>query len=397
MSDEQYRKIPYATEAIHASIDRGNRYRSLTPPIVQSATFLFDDTAELFALKTGQLERPEYGRYGNPTVSALARQLCALEGPGADDALLFSCGMAAITTTLLALLSAGDHLVYTQQSYRRTLQFCEEILPRFGVQCSEVPAVDASRIIEAIRPGTRVVLLEMPTNPYLYLCDVARVVEAARAVDAQVIIDATFATPYNLRPLELGVDLVIHSATKYLGGHNDVLAGAVIGAWHLVLPIRQLQGITGAILSPASAYLISRGLKTFPLRMQRHNENALRVSRFLESHPKVVRVYYPGLESHPDHELARRLLRGSGGVVSFEVAGDFAAAGRFIDKVRLPLVAPSFGGTESLIEQPALMSYFDSGERARFGISDNLIRMSVGLEDADDIIADLRQALDSYS
>lgn len=396
MSDERYRKIPYATEAIHSNIDRQNRYRSVTPPIVQSATFLFDDTAELMGLKTGELEHPEYGRYGNPTVNALARQLCALEGPGADDALLFSCGMAAVTTTLMALLSAGDHLVYTKQSYRRTLQFCEEVLPRFGIVGSEVPAVDAERVVAALRPETRVVMLELPTNPYLYVCDVERVVSAAHERDALVVVDATFATPYNLRPLELGADLVIHSATKYLAGHNDVLAGVVLGPWHIVMPIRQLQGITGAVLAPHSAFLVSRGLKTFPLRMQRHNENALRVARFLESHPNVLRVYYPGLESHPDHELAARLLRGYGGVISFEVAGDFEAAGRLIDAVRLPLVAPSFGGPESLIEQPALMSYFDMGERSRFGIPDNLIRMSVGLEDADDLIDDLRRALDSY-
>lgn len=248
---------------------------------------------------------------------------------------------------------------------------------------------------EALRPTTRLIFSESPTNPYNRILDLERVVDIARRHRVKTIIDSTFATPVNQRPLDFGIDLVIHSATKYLGGHNDLLAGVVVGQSGLVSGIRELQGITGAVVDPFNAYLLIRGLKTLALRVDRQNRNAATIAAFLEGHPKVARVHHPSLASHPEHEIARRQMRGFGGVVSFEVKGDLAAASRLVDACRIPRIAPSLGGVESLIEQPALMSFYEltTEERLQVGIKDCLVRFAVGIEDADDLVADLEQAL----
>jgi cystathionine gamma-synthase len=382
------------TIAVHGGEARPKLGNALATPIVQTATYTFANTDELRDHFERRIEREEYGRYGNPTQRVAEQKLAQLEG--AEDCLLFASGMAAITTTLFAVLSHGSHVVVTDDSYRRTRQFLTQVLHRYGIEVSVAPAGDYEAIEGAIRPTTRVLVSESPTNPYNYIVDLERFSEIGRRHRVKTIIDATFATPFNQRPLEFGIDLVLHSATKYLGGHNDLLAGAVLGSADLIDGIRGLQAVTGAIADPFTAYLLIRGLKTFALRIARQNATAQTLAEFLQSHPRITAVYYAGLPSHPQHNVARRQMRGFGGVVSFEVAGDLDATSRVVDACRIPQIAPSLGGVESLIEQPALMSFYEltTEERLLVGIKDNLIRYSVGIEDSDDLIADLTAALE---
>jgi cystathionine gamma-synthase len=385
----------WGTLAVHGGEPRGKAFDAVTTPIVQSATYAFKDTAEIARYFEGDLDREEYGRYGNPTVRAAEAKLAALEG--AEDAALFPSGMTAVTTAMFALLKSGDHVILTSDGYRRTRQFVTVILARLGVEHTLVQPDDERALLAALRPGkTRIIIGESPTNPYLRVADLALFARARDACPgANLLVDATFATPINQRPLEGGADLVLHSCTKYLGGHNDLLAGALCGRAPLVSLIKDLRGVLGGVLDPQSAFLLIRGLKTLPLRVRRQNETALTVARWLAQSPRVREVFYPGLESHPDHALALRTMSGFGGVVSFRVRGDAQATSRVVDACTLATIAPSLGATETLIEQPALMSYFDktTAEREAIGIYDDLVRLSVGLEDADDIIDDLAQAL----
>lgn len=387
---------PLDTLAVHAGQPRKKAHDALTTPIVCTATYAFRDTAELRDHFEGRSEREEYGRYGNPTVRAAEENLAALDG--AEDAALFSSGMAAVTTTLLALLKSGDHVVMTSDCYRRTRQFVGTVLGRFGVTATLVEPGDHDALEAAIQPGkTKLIVSESPTNPYLRVADLPRLAEIkSRHRGVKLLIDATFATPVNQRPLALGADLVVHSATKYLAGHNDVLAGVVCGKAHLISALRDFRGVLGGVLDPHAAYLVLRGIKTLALRVERQNASALRIAQWLESHPAVERVFYPGLESHPDHAIAVAQMKGFGGVVSFLVGEDLDDAARFIDACRLAILAPSLGGVETLIEQPALMSFYEmtTEQRLAIGIRDNLIRLSVGIEDPDDLIADLAQALE---
>ncbi len=382
-----------STQSVHAGEPRVHALNSITTPLLQTSTYTFADTQELCDHFEHRIEREEYGRYGNPTQRVAEKKLAALDS--AEDGLLFSSGMAAITTTLFAILSRGAHVVVTADAYRRTRQFLNQTLGRYGVDVSTVPAGDFDRIEEAIRPTTRVIFSESPTNPYNRVVDLERLVEIAKQHRVKTIIDSTFATPINQRPIEFGIDLVIHSATKYLGGHNDLMAGSVVGSQPLIDAIRELQGITGAVPDPFAAYLLIRGIKTLALRVARQNENAEKIAGFLNSHTKIGVVHYPSLASHPEHKIAKRQMTGFGGVVSFEVEGDLDSASRLVDGCKIPRIAPSLGGVESLIEQPALMSFYEltTEERLQVGIKDNLVRYSVGIEDADDLIADLDQAL----
>lgn len=393
MATQDSRRPGSSTLAVHGGEPRKKEGHSLTTPIWQTATFTFADTAELRDLFDGRIERDEYGRYGNPTQRTAERKLAALEG--AESAVLFSSGMAAVTTALFAMLSKGTHVVVTDDAYRRTRQFLNQVLRRFGIEVTTVPAGDYERLEDAIRPTTRLIFSESPTNPYNRVLDLERVAEIGRRHRVKTIIDSTFATPINQRPLEFGIDLVIHSATKYLGGHNDLLAGVVAGGEGIVGAVRELHGITGAVPDPFGAYLLIRGLKTLALRIERQNSNSQRIAEFLEAHPKVARVHYAGLPSHPEYELAKRQMSGFGGVISFEVAGDIDAGSRLVDACCIPRIAPSLGGVESLIEQPALMSFYEltTEERLQVGIKDSLIRLAVGIEDCEDLIADLDQAL----
>jgi len=297
---------------------------------------------------------------------------------------------------LMTLLSSGDHFILTSDCYRKTRQFAVEFLRRYNVDCTLVQPDDLAGLEAAITPRTRLIVTESPTNPYLRVADLPRYVDIAWRHGLLTLIDATFATPYNLRPIEHGIDLVIHSATKYLGGHNDLLAGAVIGRAAQIKAIRETNNMVGAVADAQTLYLLLRGMKTLDLRMARHNENGQRVAEYLEGHPAVRRVWYPGLASHPDHDVAGRLMKGFGGVVSFELETDLEGAGRFIDALEIPYIGPSLGGVESIVEQPALMSHFtlNEQERAAIGIRGELVRYALGIEDTDDLIADLRQALD---
>ena len=389
----------FSTRAVHAGEDRNKPYHTLTTPIVQTSTFTFDDTTDLVDFMEARMwgdetERTEYGRYGNPTLAAVERKLADLDS--GEAALLFSSGMAAVTTTLLTLLSSGAHVVMTDDCYRRTRQFITKFLNRYGVEATQVPVGDYEALEAAIRPNTRVLLSESPTNPYLRVVDVPRLVEIARRHGLKTVIDSTFATPINQRPLEFGVDLVIHSATKYLGGHNDLLAGVAVGSEYMIAGLRETQGMVGAVSDPNTAYLLLRGLKTLELRVSRQNETGLKVARFLEGHPALRRVYYPGLPSHPDHVVAQEQMDGCGGVISFELDADMEKTGRFIDALEIPYIGPSLGGVESLVGQMALLSYYElsSEERAEIGLSDTLVRLAVGIENADDLITDLARALD---
>lgn len=394
-------KNPHAvsTQAVHAGEDRVKPYHSLTTPIVQTSTYVFEDTAALIEHMRRKedrqpLEREEYGRYGNPTQRAVECKVAALDG--GEEALLYASGMCAITSSVLALLSAGDHMVLTDDCYRRTREFCLTYLKRFGIETTLVPMGDYEAMEAALRDNTRWILSETPTNPYLRILDLARVVEIAHSRGIKVFVDSTFATPCNLRPLEYGVDLVTHSATKYLSGHNDLLGGVVIGSAEIIARLREAQGVLGGVPDPHNAYLFLRGLKTLAVRVAKQNENGIKIARFLESHPKVRKVYYPGLPSHPDHDLACQQMSGFGGVVSFEPEADLETTSFLIDSLRIPYIGPSLGGVESIIEQPALMSHFtlDREERLAIGVKDELIRYALGIEDADDLIADLAQALE---
>jgi cystathionine gamma-synthase len=320
------------------------------------------------------------------------RKLCDLEG--AEAAVLFASGMCAATTLFLALLPRGGHLIVTSDCYRRTRQFIQQYLTKLDVETSIIDPSDTKQLADAICDETTLFFTESPTNPYLRVIDVPEAVEVCHRRGVRVVIDSTFASPVNHRPLEDGADYVIHSATKYLGGHNDLLAGAVLGSAELVAPVREAAGVLGGVIDAHAAWLLLRGLKTLALRMERHNENGLRIARWLEGHPRVRRVWYPGLDSHPDHAVAKRLLRGFGGVVTFELDADLEGTFRFTDACRLPYLAPSLGGVESLIEAPVLMSYWDKTpeERTELGILDSLIRLACGIEDADDLQADLEQA-----
>ena len=385
------------TLAVRGGEPARHGYAAVATPIVCTATYAFADSAEIADHFEGRVEREEYGRYGNPTIRAAEQKLSALEG--SDDTVLFPSGMSAITTLLLALLKPGDHVVMTSDCYRRTRQFLRTTLQKFGVEHTFVAPDDYPAIEEAVRrPRTRLLLTEAPTNPLLRVVDVRRLSDlCARQRGLKLLVDSTLASPFNLRPLEHGAQLVLESCTKYLGGHNDLLAGSVSGDRDLMAALRESRGVFGAMPDPHAAYLLVRGMKTLAVRVRQHNESALRIARFLESHPKIERVYYPGLESHPDHEIARRLCSGFGGMVSFLVRGGLATTSRFIDRCKLPIIAPSMGGVETLIEQPALMSFYEltSEQRQAIGIAENLVRLSVGLEDADDLIGDFAQALDS--
>jgi cystathionine gamma-synthase len=386
----------FSTQAVHAGEEKRKPYGALTTPIVQTSTYTFANTAEIMDYMhrraAGAPEvRDEYGRYSNPTQSAAERKIAALEG--GERALLFASGMCAITTTMATLLSSGDHLVMVRDGYHRTREFALSFLSRWGIETTLVSADEPAALAAAVLPNTRLIFAETPTNPYLRVLGLSRMVEIARQHDITTIVDSTFATPINLRPLEYGLDLVIHSATKYLGGHNDLLAGTVIGSSEILTQIGKARGVMGGMSNPNDAYLLLRGLKTLDLRVRRQNENGQRVAKFLEGHPAVRRVYYPGLPSHPDYEIARRQMTGFGGVVSFEIKGDMDKTGRFIDRLRLPYVGPTLGGVESIVEQAAALFSLDREERQEAGIKDNLVRYALGIEDADDLIADLDQAL----
>ena len=382
-----------STRAVHGGERQHRDSHAVTTPLYQTSTFWFEDSQAVIDYNEGRSTRDEYGRYSNPTWRAVERKLNELEG--GEESVLFASGMCAATTTFLALLPPGSHLIVTSDCYRRTRQFINQYLGRLGVETTVIEPSDTQKFAAAIRDDTALFFTESPTNPYLRVIDVEETARVAHERDVKVIIDTTFASPINHRPLEQGADLVLHSATKYLGGHNDLLAGTVTGPSEIVSKIRDCVGVLGGIIDSHAAWLLLRGLKTLSLRMERHNANGLAVATWLEAQPKVRRLFYPGLPSHPDHETAKRIMNGYSGVVTFELDSDLQGAMRFIDALEIPYQAPSLGGVETLVELPITMSFWDvaPADRLAMGITDSLVRFSCGIEDADDLIADLEQAL----
>lgn len=391
MTDKKFQSL--LTRAVHGGETRVHPYDALTQPIAQTATYSFADTAELIRYMEGHFEREEYGRYGNPSVRAVEQKVAALEG--VEDAVAFSSGMAGVTSAILALVKSDSHVVLFADCYRRTRQFVTGFLAKFGVTHSLVAPGDLDALERVINDKTRLVISEMPTNPYQTCLDLDRLSAIVKKTRAKTLIDSTFATPVNLRPAEHGIDLVVHSATKYLAGHNDVLAGVVAGNSGLIGLVRELRHVFGAVLDPHAAYLVTRGIKTLGLRVAQQNKNAQALAELVESHPRVKQVWYPGLESHPHHAIAKRMMSGYGGVVTFDLHASLEDTGKFIDALRIPRIAPSLGGVESLVEQPALMSYFElsTEEREAVGIKNSLVRYAVGIEDTDEILADVKAAL----
>jgi cystathionine beta-lyase/cystathionine gamma-synthase len=382
------------TRVIHAGEGQQPEAAPLTTPVYRTTTFVFASAAEVEEYNAGGTRKFLYSRYENPTVVAVERKLAGLEG--AEAALVFSSGMAAVASTVMALASAGDEVVCPASLYGGTVRLLEDVLSRFGVR-TRVVDLDA-----LARPGTfsagrtRLVWFESPVNPILRCVDVAAVAASARAAGALTVIDNTFATPINQRPLALGVDLVMHSATKYLGGHSDLTAGAIAGPAALVSRVAQVRRLLGTVLEPQPAYELGRSLKTLPVRVARHNANAQAVAGFLDRDPRATRVYYPGLPSHPDHALARRQMSGFGGMVCVDLGGSYERACRAFDRLRVFQRAASLGGVESLCSLPVLTSQvgWSDDQLARAGVTRGMLRLSVGLEDPADLIADLDAALE---
>ena len=392
------RKLGYSTLAIHGQGRRRKAHNAVSTPIVQTSNYSFGSMAEVVEFMKAKAEgriirEQEYGRYGNPTQQETERKLAAIEG--AERAILFSTGMSAVILALMAYMKQDGHIIFTSDCYRQTRDFAKNLLGKFGI-ATDLVEPTASAIEAAIRPNTNIIFTESPTNPYLRVLDIPAIARLAMRRKILTMIDATLGTPYNIRPIEMGVDVVIHSATKYLGGHNDLLAGVALGGHQQLEELNKLQRMIGSIPGPFACFLLERGLKTFGLRMEQHNRAGLEIARFLESHPKVEKVWYPGLKSHPDYRIAKEQMRGFGSMISFLVKGDNKATQRLIDSLELFLITPSLGGSESLVTQMSTMSFFDYPVEYResIGIVDNLVRIALGLEDVDDLIADLQQALD---
>jgi methionine-gamma-lyase len=370
------------------------RGEAVAPPVVPASTFSFDDAAAFAQAAHDPAETAFYARYGGPNQAQAARVLAELEG--AEGALLAASGMAALTTTALALVGAGDHVVVQDRVYGGTVALGADLLPRLGVEVTVVAQDDVAAFEDAIGPRTRLVLVETPSNPLLGITDLPAVAAAAQRHGAVLAVDATFATPILQRPLALGADLVIHSATKYLGGHADLLAGAVAGPRALLDRIWTTSLVVGAALGARDAWLLLRGMRTLAMRVERQSATAQALAEALAGHPRVAAVHYPGLPSHPGHDLARRQMRAFGGVLSFVLDGDGARAEAVIDRMRLVRRAASLGGVETLAVRPAAMlaAQLDEGGRRRTGITDGLVRIAVGIEDAEDLLADVLGALD---
>jgi cystathionine beta-lyase/cystathionine gamma-synthase len=386
-----------ATRAVHAGDMLDNEHGSVNTPIYQTSTFFFPTEDE----RTWEGKVPDgtyiYSRYGNPTIAAAEKKLASLEC--GESGVLFSSGMAAITSTVLSIVGKGDHIVTIEDLYGGTYAFMRHELPRLGVEVTMVGSADLEAMEGAIRPETKLLYIESPTNPLLRINDIERVARLGKEHGILTMIDNTFATPINQNPLAAGMDLAVHSCTKYLNGHSDLVAGAVIGSRKVLEGVDAKRKQYGGALDPMGAYLLIRGMKTLDVRMQRHNENATAIAKFLEGRNDVRRVYYPGLPSHPQHSLAAKQMRGFSGMVSFEVRGGRKEAEAALRSFRLIKRATSLGGVDSLVSMPLNSSHslLSPEERAEAGIRDSLIRLSVGIEDPADLMEDLGQALDKAS
>ena len=387
----------FATKVIHGNGQK-NAEGALATPIFQSSTFVFESAAQGGRRFAGTEGGYKYTRLGNPTIDVLEKKIAMLEE--AEECVAFGSGMGAISGAVLPHLQSGDHLLADKTLYGCTFDLFSHLFPRLGIQVEFIDFSDIGQVKKSLRADTRAVYFETPANPNMKIIDLELVSRLTHETSSRalVITDNTFATPYLTQPLKLGADIVVHSATKYLNGHGDVVAGFACGSRELMAPVRGvgLKDLTGAVLGPFEAFLILRGLKTMKLRMDQHCANAMAVAKFLESRPEVIRVYFPGLASHPGHEIAARQMKQFGGMISFEVAS-FAIAEKMLDNLKLCSLAVSLGDCETLIQHPASMTHsaYTKEEREAAGFSDGLIRLSVGLEEGEDIIADLAQALEA--
>lgn len=365
----------------------------LTTPVCETTTFLFANAREVRDYSEGRSNKHLYTRYSNPTVSAVEQKIAILEG--AEVAMLFSSGQAATTTALLALLQAGDEIVCSSAIYGGTLHLLGDLLPKFGIRSRFVSLDELRSPAGVIADSTKLLWFESPINPTLRCVDIAAVAAACRARGVLSVIDNTFASPINQQPIALGVDLVMHSATKYLNGHSDVTAGVLAGSAALLEPVQKARRQVGTVLDPHAAYALGRGLKTLAVRVEQQNATAMAIARWLGESKQVETVYYPGLADHPDHDVARRQMRGFGGMLCVDVGGGYDGAARFFDRLKVFNRAASLGGVESLCSLPVLTSHWghSADELARAGVTASMARLSVGLEDVDDLIEDLRQAL----
>jgi cystathionine beta-lyase/cystathionine gamma-synthase len=382
------------TEAVHGGASLEKRNAPMAQPIYQTSTFqVTDSEQQLRATHTDMF----YTRYGNPTHTAVETRIAELEG--ADAALLFASGMNAITTSILALVKSGDHIVAQRDIYGGVTKFLSTWLPKLGVETTFVDTTDYEQHARAIRPNTKLLYLESPTNPTLRVVDLRKAVAIAREHQLITLIDSTFATPINQRPAEFGIDLVLHSGTKYFGGHTDLICGVAAGRRDLIDEIHHTRTTLGGTMDPHAAFLLLRGIKTLAVRVERQNESVLRIAEFLNRHGKVRSVNYPFLNGHPQRALAMEQMKGGGGVLSFEVDGTGEDAKRLSEALHLFTLAPSLGGVESLVSIPVLTSHamISAEHRQKMGVTEQLIRLSVGIENADDLIADLEQALAAVS
>ncbi len=384
----------FATKAVHAGQHPDPAVGSVVVPIYETSAFVFDSAEQGAARFAGTEEGYIYTRLGNPTIRALERNIAELEN--GEDARACASGMAAINTAVIAIVKKGDHMVAGDCLYGGTLKLFMDIFSKFGIECTLVDSSDAANIEAAIRENTRLIYIETPANPTMKLTDIRATVKIAEEHRLLTAVDNTFMSPYFQRPLELGADIVVHSLTKYLSGHSDVIGGVVVGSASFLKTLDPALTNTGATLGPFEAWLTLRGIKTLPIRMEKHNENAVRIAGFLEAHRKIEKVHYPGLESHLQHKLAKRQMSGFGGVICFEVRGGLEAGKKLMNSVKLCTLAVSLGAVETLIEHPASMTHaiVPKEERLRAGVTDNLVRLSVGIEDVEDIIRDLEQALE---
>lgn len=388
MSDESF-----YTLAVHAGEDREANHGAVSVPIYPASVFAFSDADDGIAIHNYEKDGYFYGRLGNPTVDALEKTMAQLEG--GEDALAFASGMAAVSAAAFTLVGSGDHIVAPESMYSTTTNFLKHIGESFGIETTFVDAANAEAYAAAIRPNTKMFWLESPSNPLVKITDIAEVATIGRNAGVATVIDNTFATPFNQRPLELGVDLVVHSATKYLGGHSDLTAGLIVGRHDLVDKARHGPAkLYGGNIAPQVAWLVLRGIKTLALRMERHNSNASVLANTLVSHAKVEAVFYPGLESHQNHEIAKRQMKGFGGMLGVDV-GTAEAAKSVVNNLKICTFATSLGGVETLVQPVALMTHatLSPAERAKAGVSEGLLRVSVGIEDINDICRDIYDAL----
>ena len=387
-----------STLAVHAGDAHDEHFGSLSVPIYPASVYAFPNADEASAIHNEEKPGFYYGRLGNPTQQALERAMCELEG--GESAIALASGMAAISAAVFAIVKTGDHIVAPSSGYSTTINFFNHISKRFGIETTFVDAPDASQYEVAIRPNTKLIWIETPSNPIVQITDIAAVVEIARRRGIKTVADNTFATPYNQRPLEMGVDAVIHSATKYLGGHSDLTAGILAGNSEIVDDARHgANKFYGGNIAPQVAWLVLRGIKTLALRMERHNSNAYAIANMLSKVPAVERVFYPGLATHRNHEIAAKQMSGGfGGMIGIDL-GTAEAGKSFVNRLKLCALATSLGGVETIIQHSASMTHaaIPREERVKAGISDGLLRLSVGIEDVDDLIADISQALDGVN